>query len=95
MERTRKLALVPLSCGWVDLGSWSAIGEIMKKDKNGNVSKGKHLDLKSRNITVWSEDKLVVTIGLKDLIVVNAKDGVLICDKDHTQKVREIASKLS
>ncbi|MBU0709695.1 MAG: mannose-1-phosphate guanylyltransferase [Candidatus Omnitrophica bacterium] len=95
MEKTKNIALIPLSCGWVDLGSWMAIGEIMKKDKNGNVFKGKHLDLKSKNITVWSENKLVVTIGLKDLIVVDAKDAVLICDKSRTQQVREIADRLS
>jgi len=94
MEKTKKLALVPLSCGWSDLGSWKAIEEIMQKDKNGNIFRGKHIDLGSRNTTVWTEKRLVATIGLRDIIIVDTDRGLLVCHKDKAQDVKKITQAL-
>jgi len=90
MEKTDKLKLVPLNCGWSDLGSWQAIEEIKKKDKNANTFICKNIDLGSKNTLVWSECRLVATLGLRDLIIVDTKDALLVCSKDKAQEVKKI-----
>jgi len=90
MEKTKKIVLVKADYGWLDLGNWQAVEGILKKDKRGNIFKGNCLDLGSRNTLVWSEDKTVATIGLKNTVVVVTKDAVLVCPKDKTQDVKKI-----
>lgn len=94
MEKTKKIALLPSQYGWIDLGSWQAIEEIMKKDKNGNIFKGDCLDIGSKNTLVWASGRRVATIGLKDLVIVETKDSVLVCPKGQTQIVKQIAQKI-
>jgi len=95
MEKTDRLKLIPLDCGWSDLGSWQAIGEIRKKDKNGNIFICKNnIDLGSKNTFVWSE-RLVATLGLKDLIIVDTKDALLVCSKDKAQEVKKVVGILN
>lgn len=94
MEKTNKMVLVPADFGWVDLGSWLALEEIFKKDKNGNLFKGDCLDLGSKNTVVFSEGRLVATLGLNNIIVVNTKDAVLVCVKDKAQEVKKIVENL-
>jgi mannose-1-phosphate guanylyltransferase len=88
MEKTKKIKLIPCNCGWSDLGSWKALEEITAKDRSGNISKGNHVDFDSRNISVWSEKKPVVTLGLKDIIIIDSENGLLVCHKDKTQDVK-------
>jgi mannose-1-phosphate guanylyltransferase/mannose-6-phosphate isomerase len=94
MEKTKKAALLPADYGWIDLGSWQAIEEISSKDACGNILRGKCLDLGSRNILSWSEDRLVATVGLKDIIIVDTKDALLVCAKDKAQQVKKLVSLL-
>jgi mannose-1-phosphate guanylyltransferase len=90
MEKAFGLTLLPADFGWVDVGSWSAIGDIFKKTKRGNIFKGKHIDMESKNIIVWSDNRLVVTLGLSDIIIVNTKDALLVSSKDKSQDLRKI-----
>lgn len=96
MEKTKKLILVPETSGWIELGSWRAVEEVSKKDKFGNISKGRHIDLGSKNIIVWAEkgNKIVATLGLKNIIVVDTKGALLVCAKDKTQDVKQIIKKV-
>ena len=64
MENSKKIALLPLDCGWNDLGSWEAIYDISKKDKNGNYIMGNVIDIGSKNSMIYSTSKLVTSIGL-------------------------------
>ncbi len=93
MEKTKKIILLPARYGWIDLGSWQAIEEIMKKDKNGNIFKGNCIDIGSKNTLVWSDCRKVATIGLKDVVIVETKDAVLVCAKGQTQAVKQVAQK--
>jgi mannose-1-phosphate guanylyltransferase len=77
--------------GWLDLGSWQAVEEILKKDKSGNIFKGNCLDLGSKNTLVWSEGQLVATLGLKNMVIVATKDAILAAAKDKVQDVKKIA----
>jgi mannose-1-phosphate guanylyltransferase len=94
MEHTKKAALVRADYGWIDLGSWQAVIEVMKKDSDGNIFVGSCVDAGSRGILSWSGGRTVATIGLRDVIVVETPDAVLVCAKDKTQDVKKIVERL-
>ncbi len=94
MEKTRRMALLPLDCGWIDLGSWEAISEVAKKDKDGNIFRGKYIDIGSKNTLVWSQGRLITTLGLKNIIIVDTQDALLVCRRDMSQDVKSIVKKL-
>ena len=89
MEKTNKMVLLPADCGWIDLGSWEAVGEIVKKDKNGNIFRGKFIDIGSKNTLVWSDKRLITTLGLNNIIIVDTEDALLVCRKDMNQDVKK------
>lgn len=90
MEKSEKIALVELKSDWNDLGSWKSIYDISKKDERGNVKIGRVLDEGSKNSFVYSSSKLVATIGLEDVVVVETEDAVLACKADKAQDVKKI-----
>lgn len=94
MESSKKLAMLPLSCYWYDMGSWEAIYDIAEKNENENYIEGEVVDLDSKNSMIYSTSKLVTTIGLEDTIVVETEDAVLVCDKSRAQEVKKIYEKL-
>lgn len=94
MEKTGKTALIPADFGWMDLGSWKAIEYFAKKDKCGNIFKGNCVDIGSKNTLAWSDNRLLATLGLNNIVIVDTKDALLVCSKDKTQDVRKIVQKL-
>jgi len=95
MEKTKKAFVLPLDCGWDDIGSWESIWKIAEKDSNGNAIKGKVLINETKNSLIRSEEKLVVTYGLKDTVIISTKDAVLVADKKNSQEVKKIVSMLN
>lgn len=95
MEKTEDGIIIPLDVGWSDIGHWKAIWENSQKDKNGNVSKGKTLIQDSKNCYFRSENRLIVGTGLKDLIVVETNDAILISNINKTQEIKNIVHKLN
>ena len=94
MEESKKLAMIPLNCDWKDVGSWEAVYNISEPDDNGNYIMGNVLDLDSKNSLVYSTSKLITTIGLKDTVVVETEDAILVCDKNRSQDVKKIVHHL-
>ncbi len=94
MEYSKKLVMLPLVCEWHDLGSWEAIYEIAEKDKNGNSIQGNVVDVDSKNSMIYSTSKLVATIGLEDMVVVETEDAFLVCEKSKSQDVKKIVKLL-
>jgi len=90
MEKSNKIALIKLESDWNDLGSWQSIYDISQKDDDGNVFIGHVLDEESKNSLVYSSSKLVATIGLDDIVLVETEDAILACKKDKTQDVKKI-----
>ena len=90
MEKSDSIALVPLKSDWNDLGSWKSIYDVSKKDENGNVKIGHVLDEGSKNSLMYSSSKLVATIGLEDIVLVETEDAILACKADKTQDVKKI-----
>jgi mannose-1-phosphate guanylyltransferase len=94
MEKTADAVVVPMDVGWSDIGSWSSLWAISKKDENGNVSRGDVMLHKTANSFVKADDKLVVSVGVKDLIIISTKDAILVAHKDAVDDVKIIAKKL-
>ena len=94
MEKTKIGMVIPLVAGWSDIGSWKTLWEVSKKDKNGNVLSGNIVNKFTQNCFIKSDKKLVVGIGIKNLIIVDTSDAVLIVHKDDCQKVKEIVTYL-
>ena len=94
MEKTADAVMVPLDAGWSDIGSWTALWDVSDKDSQGNVFKGDVLSQNSRNTYVHADSRLVATVGLDDLVIVETKDAILVAHKDHVQDVKKIVAQL-
>ena len=90
LEKCKNIAMVELKSDWKDLGSWKSIYEVGQKDVNNNVFVGHVLDKDSKNSLVYSSSKLVATIGLEDMVIVETEDAILACKKDKTQDVKQV-----
>lgn len=95
MEKTKKLAFIPLNSIWKDVGSWNVIYDISQKDKNGNCFFGNTVDIDSSNTIVYSTSKLTATMGLKDAVVVETEDAVLVSNRDNINNIKKIYKKLN
>jgi mannose-1-phosphate guanylyltransferase / mannose-6-phosphate isomerase len=94
MEKTTRAAVVPLSVGWNDVGSWSSIWEISKRDAMGNHVEGAAILEDTRDTYVHSDKALVSTIGVSNLVIVNTPDALLVADRDRAQDVSRIVAQL-
>lgn len=94
LEHAAHVGVVPVSWAWSDVGSWRSLSDLHPADTDGNVVVGQHLGQTSTNLIVYSPDKLVATIGLSNLIIVQTDDVVLICDKEHDQEVKDFVTML-
>jgi mannose-1-phosphate guanylyltransferase/mannose-6-phosphate isomerase len=94
MEKTTNAVVAPLSVGWNDVGSWSALWQVGTQDENGNVASGDVLTMDTRNCYLYSAGRLVTTLGIEDLVVVETCDAVLVADKNRVQEVKAIFNRL-
>ncbi len=95
MERTGLGAVLPLEAGWSDVGSWSALWDTGTRDGDGNVLRGRVINEGSRNCYLRSEHRLVVGLGVEDLVVVETDDAVLVAHRDRAQEVKTIVNRLA
>ncbi len=94
MEKTADAVVVPLDAGWSDVGSWSSLHEAVEGDGTGNFSHGDTLLEDTHDSFVWSESRLVATLGLQSHVVVETKDAVLVAPKSRVQDVKKLVSRL-
>jgi mannose-1-phosphate guanylyltransferase len=95
MEKATNVVMVEVDIAWDDVGSWLAMDRIHPKDDNGNVVLGKFQGIDSRNCIIISDEQLVATLGISDLIIVSTPWAILICPKDRAQEVKKIVKKLA
>jgi len=94
MEKTDSAAVVPLDAGWSDVGSWSSLHDALDRDASGNALRGDVLTVDTEGSFVLAESRLVATVGLKDHVVVETKDAVLVAPKDRVQDVKKLVEKI-
>jgi mannose-1-phosphate guanylyltransferase len=94
MERTDRGAVLPLEAGWSDVGSWSALWETADQNHDGNVLRGRVISEASRNCYLRSEHRLLVGLGVEDLVVVETDDVVLVAHRDRAQDIKGIVGLL-
>jgi mannose-1-phosphate guanylyltransferase / mannose-6-phosphate isomerase len=95
MEKTSRAAVIPVSCEWSDIGSWSALWMSGKHDEQGNQREGDTLTVNTRNSLLRSHDRhMIATVGVDDLIVVSTPDATLVAHRDAAQDVKKVVDQL-
>lgn len=94
MEKTAHAAMVTLDAGWSDIGSWSALWDVSKKDAENNALKGDVITENTQDCYIHAESRLVATVGVENLVVVETKDAVLVTRKDCVQDVKKVVERL-
>jgi mannose-1-phosphate guanylyltransferase / mannose-6-phosphate isomerase len=94
MEKTGSAVVIPLDAGWSDVGSWSSLWEVLQKDKNGNAASGDVIMRDVKNSFIHAGCRLVAAVGVKDLVIVETADAVLVAHKNNVQKVKQIVEHL-
>ena len=90
MERADNVLMLDGDFGWSDVGSWDALDTLYETDENNNVAYGEQIHIGSKNCIAYGKDKLIATIGLEDIIIVETDDAILVCDKGKAQDVKKI-----
>ncbi len=94
MEKTNQAVVVPLDAEWSDVGSYSALWDVCQQDASGNVQKGDVLSVSTTNSYLHSENKLIATVGIDNLVVIDTPDAVMVANKDKVQEVKTIVEQL-
>lgn len=95
LEKADNVVVVPVEMGWSDVGTWGAMYELSpQKDARGNVITGRALDLDSHDCLIYSRERLVATLGLEKVIVVDTPDATLLCHRDRVQEVKDLVAEL-
>ncbi len=94
MENTARASVLPLAAGWSDIGAWSSLWEVSEKDSSGNVLEGDVIAHNTNNTMVIAQHRVVATVGVANMIIVETPDAVLVCHKEQAQDVKEIVNRL-
>ena len=103
MEKTEDLLVIPADIGWNDVGNWGAMHELYERDTSGNTVRGKHIGIDTQDCIIFNQaalnpdvigDKLIATIGVSDLVIVESERAVLVCPIDRVQEVKDLVEKL-
>lgn len=96
MERAQNVAVLPVDIGWTDIGSWATLLKVLEGDAHGNVVRGAGpaLSVDTRNSLIYTADRLIATLGVEDLIIVDTPDALLVCSRERAQDVRKIVDQL-
>jgi mannose-1-phosphate guanylyltransferase/mannose-6-phosphate isomerase len=94
MEKAANVAVIPVEMGWNDVGTWEALHELFPRDERNNIGLGRVLDQGSRDCIFYAQNRLVATIGLERIIVVDTPDATLVCQRDRAQEVKDLVTEL-
>lgn len=91
---TKEVRIIPAELGWSDVGTWESIFDELVKNEKSNLVKGKHMGIDTKGSLIYGDNKLIATIGVKNLIIVETADALLICDKKRSSEVKKLVEKL-
>jgi mannose-1-phosphate guanylyltransferase/mannose-6-phosphate isomerase len=94
LEKSSRLVVVPADIGWSDLGEWTTIHRLSPQDEHGNTLKGNIVDLENENSFVYSSRRPVAAIGLKNMVVIDTEDALLVCAQERVQEVKTVVQYL-
>lgn len=94
MEKAENVYVVPGEFGWNDVGSFDMLGVLHDADENGNIKIGNQINIDTKNCITYSSGRLLATIGLENIVVIETGDAVLVCDKSKVQDVKKVVEKL-
>lgn len=94
MEKADDVYVVPADFGWNDVGSFDMLGVLHEADKDGNIFVGDHIHIGTKNCISYSSGRLIATIGLENIVVIETKDAVLVCNKSNVQDVKKVVEQL-
>jgi mannose-1-phosphate guanylyltransferase len=94
MEGAQEVAVIPVDMGWSDIGSWASLVELLAADPQGNIVRGDPLILDTHDTLIFGGERLIAAVGVRDLVIVDSGDALLICHKDQEQRVRELVELL-
>lgn len=94
MERSNDVLIIEGDFDWSDIGSWDTLDTIFSSDEDGNIKRGENVSIDTKDSIIYSEEKLVTAIGIKDLIIVSTNDAILVCHKKRAQDVKLLVEKL-
>ncbi len=94
MEKASNIFILSGSFGWDDMGSWLALGRMQPCNEFGNIISGNVISINTKNTIIQGEDKLIATVGLENLVIIDTKDAMLICDKNCTADIKKIIENL-
>lgn len=97
MEKSRNVMMLPVEMGWSDVGSWSALPEVIPPDTDGTVciNAAGHISIDSSNCLIYTDGKMVATVGVHDLVVVSTPDAILVCHRERCQDVKRVVDQLT
>ena len=94
LEKSQAVIVVPCDFGWSDLGSWTALDDVLEKNGDGNILQGNSVDIGSEHSTVIAGERVMATIGLKNMVVIDTPDATLVSSKESVQEVRRVVEAL-
>jgi mannose-1-phosphate guanylyltransferase/mannose-6-phosphate isomerase len=94
MEKSERVSVVPCDMGWSDIGSWTALGGLTEPDEQGNRVQGETVLLDTTDCIIKSEDRLVGALGVRDLVVIDTPDALLVASKSRVQDVKQLYAEL-
>jgi mannose-1-phosphate guanylyltransferase/mannose-6-phosphate isomerase len=95
MEKSSKVVLIPADIGWNDVGAWNALDDVSEKDSSGNIINGNVQALDCQNSIIQGENRLIAVLGLKNTVVVDSPDALLVCAKERSQDVKKLVEALN
>lgn len=96
MEKSSRVQMVPVEMGWSDVGSWSALPEVIEPDRDGTVcvNAAGHIAVDSSDCLIYADGRMVATVGVHNVVIVSTKDAILVCDRERCQDVKKVVEQL-
>ncbi len=94
LEKSKHVAVVPIDVGWSDVGSWATLLDILPGNREDNVIIGEHIGVDTKSSLLYSPNRLIATVGLNNMIVVDMGDAILVCPRDRAQEVKHLVEAL-
>lgn len=96
MEKSSRVQMVPVEMGWSDVGSWSALPEVIEPDTDGTVcvNAAGHIAIDSSNCLIYADQRMVATVGVHNVVIVSTPDAILVCDRERCQDVKKVVEQL-